>query len=141
MPLLRYFAYVGGALLALLIVASYMFPDAPTVAARDTSKPVIRIASDRVVGPPRMDFDTTVQTPGVPGVAGSAAAANLARANALEAMAQIAPPRAAAAAPQTSPVKIEPKVEHKKTKIARHHPDRRLVSAWPQPFQPFRWMW
>jgi hypothetical protein len=139
MPLLRYFTYVGGALLALLVVASYVFPDTPAPPVHDGSKPVIRIASERVVGPPRMDFDTSVLPPIAPHVA---AAPGAPRAPALQAMAQIAPPQAVAAvAPPAPLIKSEAKIEHKKTKIARHHSDRRLVAAWPQPFQPFRWTW
>jgi hypothetical protein len=65
MPLLRYFAFVGGALLALLIVVSSYLPETETIARPDAAKPVIRIASDRV-GPPRVDIDTRVQIAVVP---------------------------------------------------------------------------
>jgi hypothetical protein len=135
MPLLRYFTYVGGALLALLIVASYVIPDTPTPPAHDASKPVIRIASNRVVGPPRVDIDTSLQT--VPSAVALLVAPRAPRPPAREAMAQLAPPQPAAAiaAPATAT-----KIEHKKTRIARR-PDRRLVAAYPQPFQPFRWTW
>jgi hypothetical protein len=63
--LLRYFTYVGGALMALLFVASYLFPDAETVAHQDVTRPNIRITTDRVA-PPRVDFDTSVQAAVVP---------------------------------------------------------------------------
>jgi len=65
MPLLRYFTFVGGALLALLIVVSSYFPETETITHRDVARPVIRIASDRV-GPPRVDIDTRAQTAVVP---------------------------------------------------------------------------
>src|SRR5450759_2405482 len=65
MPLLRYFTFVGGALLALLIVVSSYFPETETITHRDVARPVIRIASSRV-GPPRVDIDTRVQTAVVP---------------------------------------------------------------------------
>jgi hypothetical protein len=135
MPLLRCFTYVGGALLALLIVAGYVVPDAPTPPAHDASKPVIRIASNRVVGPPRVDFDTSVQT--VPGPVALLVGPRAPRPPAREAMAQLAPPQPAAA---TAPPATASKIEHRKTRIARR-PDRRLVAAYPQPFQPFRWTW
>ena len=138
MPLLRYFTYVGGALLALLIVVSYVVPDTPMPPAHDASKPVIRIASDRVAGPPRVDIDTSLQT--VPSVVALLVAPRAPRPPAREAMAQLTPlqPAAAIAPPATAT-----KIEHKKTRIARR-PDRRLVAAYPQPFQPFqpfRWTW
>ena len=60
MPLLRYFTFVGGALLALLFVVSSYFPETETINHSDVAKPVIRIVSDRV-GPPRVDIDTRVQ--------------------------------------------------------------------------------
>jgi hypothetical protein len=142
MPLLRYFTYVGGALVALLFVASYLFPEAPTVPAHDAVRPVIRIVSDRV-GPPRVDFDTRLQLPPVT----SALSIMPLRAPSREAMAQLAPPHAAVAdAPSAAPIKSEPKIEHKKSKIARR-PDRQLIGAYPHfaayppAFQPFRWMW
>src|SRR5258708_12563311 len=65
MPLLRYFTFVGGALLTLLFVASWYFPETELIKHNDVAKPVIRIASDRV-GPPRVDFDTRVETAVVP---------------------------------------------------------------------------
>jgi hypothetical protein len=63
--LLRYFTFVGGALLALLIVVSSYFPETETITHREVARPVIRIASDKV-GPPRVDIDTRVQTGVVP---------------------------------------------------------------------------
>ena len=58
MPLIRYFTFAGGALLA---VSSY-FPETETITRGDVARPFVRIASDRV-GPPRVEFDTRVQTP------------------------------------------------------------------------------
>ena len=51
--------------MALLFVASYLFPDAETVAHQDVIRPNIRITTDRVA-PPRVDFDTSVQAAVVP---------------------------------------------------------------------------
>ena len=63
MPLMRYFVFVGGALLALLFVADACLPALPVaVASRsDTDLSVIRIHSDRK-WPERVVFDTTRPT-------------------------------------------------------------------------------
>jgi hypothetical protein len=144
MPLLRYFAYVGGALLALLCVASYLFPEAQTVAHQDVTRPVIRITSDRV-SPPRVDFDTTVQAivaptlpPGV-----MLLQAPTKQAPALQARAQLIGPTPLAAAPLKSEAKVEPRNEIKKTKVARRTASYPHYAAYPYPYsyQPFRWTW
>jgi len=145
MPLFRYFTYVGGALIALLFVASYVFPEPPTVPHRDVARPVIRITSDKV-GPPRVDFDTRVQS--VAAVAKLAPSA-LPQAPVRQAEAQLFSPLPTPAAPvltPAAPVKPEVKNESKKTKVARR-PDRQpiaaypQVAAYPQAFQPFRLTW
>jgi len=66
MPVMRYFLFVGMALLALLLVAGEVFPTAPaesavqgTSTASDLS--VIRIHSDRK-WPERVVFDTSIPT-------------------------------------------------------------------------------
>ena len=66
MPVMRYFLFVGAALLALLLVAGEVFSTAPaesavqgTSAASDLS--VIRIHSDRK-WPERVVFDTSIPT-------------------------------------------------------------------------------
>lgn len=63
MPLMRYFIFVGGALLALLFIADACLPALPvTVASRsDTDLSVIRIHSD-TKWPERVVFDTTRPT-------------------------------------------------------------------------------
>jgi hypothetical protein len=139
MPLLRYFTYVGGALLALLFVVSAFVPQAAApVAEHNAARPVIRIASDKV-RPPRVDLDTSVQTaPAVVAILPKPAAVALPGVPVRDAMAQLTPP--AAGAPAAAPIKAEPRVEHKKTRVARR-PDRRFVAAFPQPFMPFRLTW
>ena len=50
MPILRYFIFVGGALLALLFAANFALPQAPVAKGIVTSSndvPPIRIRSDR----------------------------------------------------------------------------------------------
>jgi hypothetical protein len=63
MPLMRYFIFVGGALLALLLVADACLPALPVVRASrsDTDLSVIRIHSD-TKWPERVVFDTTRPT-------------------------------------------------------------------------------
>jgi hypothetical protein len=142
MPLLRYFTYVGGALMALLFVVSYLFPEAETVAHQDVTKPAIRIATDRV-GPPRVDFDTSAQAAIVPTLPPGVM---LLQAPALQARAQLtAPPSSLAAAAVKTDAKVEPV---KKTVVARRH-DRQRFAAYPHyaaypyqyTYQPFRWTW
>jgi hypothetical protein len=125
MPLLRYFTVVGGALVALLFVVSSFFPEPEPVTHRDVARPVIRIASDRVV-PPRVDFDTRRQTAVVPTLVPDM----LPQAPVRQAEAQLVAPLPTPAAP----IKIE-----RKTKIAKH-PDHQRMAANPQGFQPFRLM-
>jgi hypothetical protein len=124
MLLLRYFTFVGGALLALLIVVSSFVPETETITRPDAVRPVIRIASNRV-GPPRVDIDTRVQTAVVPA-----------------SVPEILPPQAPArvAEGQLSaplPTAVVPvKIQRKKTRIAKR-PDRQRIAANPQAFQPF----
>jgi hypothetical protein len=69
MPLLRYFLYVGGALLSLILIANVMLPQEPLPGTLTTATelPAIRIQSDRKL-PARVVFDTssTVATAPVP---------------------------------------------------------------------------
>jgi hypothetical protein len=63
MPLMRYFVYVGGALLALLLIANAYLPALPAVekSASDVDRSIIRIHSDKK-WPERVVFDTTRPT-------------------------------------------------------------------------------
>ena len=104
MPLARYFLYVGGALMALLLVVNAALPVLP---AAETSQPVatdlsiIRIHSDRK-WPERIVFDTTrptvapVPTPAASRIAEAprppkVAAVEPAKGEAREAFAQLRP--------------------------------------------------
>jgi hypothetical protein len=145
MPLLRYFTYVGGALMALLLVASYVLPEPPTVPHYDVARPVIRITSDRV-GPPRVDLDTRVQKVATvpllaPGVL-PRTPVRLAEAQAFSPLPTLAAPVLTPAAP----VKPGIRNEIKKAKVARRLDRRPIaaypqVAAYPQTFQPFRLTW
>jgi hypothetical protein len=127
MPLFRYFTFVGGALLALLVVVSFFLPEPEAMIRPETVRPVIRIASDRV-GPPRVDIDTRVQTAVV-------------RASVPE-IQQQAPPLVAEGqlvAPLPTPA-LPAKIERKKMRIAKR-PDRQRMAANPPGFQTFHSTW
>jgi hypothetical protein len=127
MLVVRYFAFVGGALLAVLVGLSSFLPEPEMVARADAPRPVIRIKSDRVV-PPRIDFDTRVQIAMVPAPVPEI----LPQAPVRVADAQVsAPPRA--------PV-LPAKIERKKTRIAKR-PDRQRMAANPQGFPAFHLTW
>ena len=127
MPLIRYFTFVGGALLALLIVVSSYLPETEAITRPDAARPVIRIASDRV-GPPRVDIDTRVQIAVVP----ASVPEILQQAPARVAEAQISAPLSTPA----SPVRIE----RKKTRVAKRV-DRQRMAANPPGFQFFNRIW
>jgi hypothetical protein len=69
MPLLRYFIYVGGALLSLILLANFVLPQEPLPGTLTSAAalPPVRIQSDRKL-PDRIVFDTssTVATAPVP---------------------------------------------------------------------------
>lgn len=64
MPLLRYFVFVGGSLLALLFVANAALPAVPLPEnlTSGSDLPAVRIHSDRKL-PERVVFDTSVPSP------------------------------------------------------------------------------
>lgn len=61
MPLARYFLFVGGVLVALLLVSGWVLPKFPMTETADmgTDKPFVRINSDQK-WPERVVFDTSV---------------------------------------------------------------------------------
>lgn len=68
MPIFRYFVFVGGALLALLFAADFVWPTSPVaqgVAGVSYDQPLIRIRSDRHL-PERVVFDTSQPTIAAP---------------------------------------------------------------------------
>ena len=128
MPMLRYFTFVGGALLALLMVVSSYFPATEIITHPDVARPAIRIASDRV-GPPRVDIDTRVQTEVVPTPVPDILQ---------QAPAHVAEAQLGASLPTTAAAPI--KIERKKTRITRR-PNRQRMAANPQGFQLFHLNW
>jgi hypothetical protein len=135
MPVLRYFIFVGGALLALLFVADAYAPPQPAAAKADTvaavDNPTLRIRSDRK-WPQAIVFDTTQPTivppPVLKAAAGVAAPANVAefspKARVRETFAQFVP---------VEP-KLEPKQPPRKRKIAKYAEGSRMA----QVAQPMR---
>jgi hypothetical protein len=141
MPLLRYFVFVGGALLALLLVSNAFFPKLPDEVRADSEfdRSTIRINSERK-WPERIVFDTNqptivppqsaittarVQTP-----AGVADVSSKARVR--EAFAQVAPPVPTQA--QMPESRKPEKPVQQKRKIAKRHPapPTMLVAQQPQ---------
>jgi hypothetical protein len=61
MPLARYFFFVGGVLLALLLISDAYLPKLPVTDRADSVLPVIRIHSDRK-WPERVVYDTNLPT-------------------------------------------------------------------------------
>ena len=70
MPIFRYFLFVGGALLALLLAVNFALPASPVtqaVATAGNDQPLIRIRSDRHL-PERVVLDTSQPTIAAPAV-------------------------------------------------------------------------
>ena len=77
MPIFRYFMFVGGALLALLFAADFVWPTSPVaqvVASASYDQPLIRIRSDRHL-PDRVVLDTSQPTIAAPVMKTAAVAA------------------------------------------------------------------
>jgi hypothetical protein len=121
MPLARYFFFVGGVLLALLLISDAYLPKLPVSDRANPDLPVIRIHSDRK-WPERIVFNTNLPTiippqiantdslPAPPTVAGASAKAR-------EAFAQLQPSDANQRQP-SEPKKREPTLQRKR-KIAK----------------------
>jgi hypothetical protein len=138
MLLARYFLYVGGALLALLLVVSSQLPQGPVVPSTTTSAtdmPSIRINSDRK-WPAKVVFDTNaptivpnqlasnadVRAPAPPAQAATSAEPR-------EALAQLSP----SDLKKSGVKKLEPRL-HQKRKMARRYvrPAPMMVAQQPQ---------
>jgi hypothetical protein len=138
MLLARYFLYVGGALLALLLVVSAVLPQAPVAPGVNSAAdlPAIRINSDRK-WPAKVVFDTSAPT-----IVPAQLAGNAADVKAPPAPTQVAStvaPSEAFAQLEPSDLKksgvrkSEPKL-HQKRKIARRYvgPPRMMMAQQPQ---------
>lgn len=161
MPIFRYFVFVGGALLALLFAADFVFPAAPAVQAVVTAsndQPLIRIRSDRHL-PERVVLDTSQPTIVPPAVktaavvapqppvqdSTSAALAEMsAKTRVRETFAQVTPGVKADAA-ATGRTDGRPQAQPKR-KVVRAHPapppGRPMMLVAQQPhFGLFNWTW
>jgi hypothetical protein len=125
MPLARYFSFVGGVLLALLLVLDAYLPEVPVADSVRSNLPVIRIHSERK-WPERVVYDTS-QPPIIPAqmasgetkIPGPAVADVSVKAREREAFAQMQPSNAKQRQP-SNPKKREPRAQHQ-AKIARRY--------------------
>lgn len=129
MPVIRYFVFVGGALLALLLAIDLFAPPQPVAAgqaAASIDKTVVRIRSDQKL-PERVVYDTSLPTIVPPVVTAAvvppvppAVAAAEAQAQVRETFAQYVP----------EAKKPEAQVQHKR-KVARARPAYPMQMAQP----------
>ena len=134
MPVLRYFVFVGGALLALLLVVSACLPTSPVEqrSAASVDRSVIRIQSNHR-WPDRVVFDTTLQTI-TP--ATSPAAMTTAEAPSQQAAGAAPQGRAREAFAQAINTADRPELKRKRKSVAKNRaaPQRILVAQQPSPF-------
>jgi hypothetical protein len=139
MPLLRYFVFVGGALLVLLLVSDAFFPKMPDEVRADSELPVIRIHSDRK-WPERVVFDTNQPTILPAAAASTQVAATAGEASAQtrvrDSFAQLQPPEQKHAQ-LTEPKKPQKPVQRKRTIARRHVPPPVMLFAQRQQFSLF----
>ena len=156
MPIFRYFVFVGGALLTLLLAVNYVVPASPVaqaVATASNDQPLIRIRSDRHL-PERVVLDTSQPTIAAPAVktaavvapqppvhdAASPALAEMsAKARVRETFAQFTPNlKTEATAPRKAEAKQPAQVQQAQTQIpqavpAQAQPKRKVARAHPAP--------
>jgi hypothetical protein len=143
MPILRYFVYVGGALLALLFVCDAVLPKEPALATNVAAAdhPLIRIHSERK-WPKPIVFDTSMPRIAPVVVASNATApaatADIAaKARLREAFAQLPEPQTGVAEPKTpQATKVEAKPQpqpKRRVAKARTAPPRPLMLVAQQP--------
>lgn len=138
MPLARYFFFVGGVLLALLLVSDAYLPKLPAGHMANTDLPVIRIHTDRK-WPERVVYDTShptiipaqIANPDEGAPAPATVAVAPAKAQVREAFAQMQPSDAQQLQ-QSEPKKPEAKLQ-RKPKIAKRRPAPPMVLVARQP--------
>ena len=149
MPLLRYFVFVGGALLALLFVCDAVLPTVPLprtlVTGTGSEFPAIRIRSQRKL-PERVVFDTSApvtapvaiaKADAVVPVPASAAYAP-AKARVREAFAQLPAQPLTEAAP-SAPTKADAKPQPKRRVAKARNPHPLMLVAQQPRFGLFTW--
>ncbi|QDP26822.1 hypothetical protein [Bradyrhizobium cosmicum] len=151
MPIFRYFLFVGGALLALLLGADFVWPTAPVakaIAMASNDQPLIRIRSDRHL-PDRVVLDTSQPTIVAPALKTAAVAAPQqpaqadvlaemsAKARVRETFAQFTPaPKAETAAARRNDAK--PQAEVAQVQVPHVQPKRKVARIHPAPQQQGR---
>ncbi|MBI5263005.1 MAG: hypothetical protein HY852_14430 [Bradyrhizobium sp.] len=146
MPLLRYFVFVGGALLALLLVVSAAFPTAPATdtVVSSSDLPSIRIHSEHKL-PARVVLDTTQPTISPPLTIAAETVAPLrpgpaemsAKARVRESFAQFVPSPSKAASAASNRAEIRSQ-QAPKRKVAKARPGPPIMLVAQQPhFGPF----
>ena len=157
MPIFRYFVFVGGALLALLLAVNFVTPASPVtqaVATASNDQPLIRIRSDRHL-PERVVLDTSqatmaapavktaaVAAPQPPDTASAAALAEMsAKARVRETFAQFTPgskvdPAAVNKKADAKPQQAQGPQAPPKRKVARAHPAPQYQYGGPQYGRP-----
>ena len=135
MPVARYFLWVGGALLAVLLIANFSLPGLPDAEKASVTAPLIRIHSEQR-WPERIVYDTsreaTVAAPSAsarPDKAPPAAVANV-LATARDAFAE-APASDTSKAQSVDQKKLDAKA-HAKRKVARRRAPVLMVERRPQ---------
>lgn len=154
MPILRYFVFVGGTLLALLVLADAVLPSVPLPASLSSASdlPPVRIQSTRK-WPERIVMDTSIATPAPVKLAKvEQPAAEVAKSSPRDAFAQMS---AVETNPQVAAVKAteksratriadtgKPAAEVKKRRTAKAHPGRPMILVAQQPrVGSFDWTW
>jgi len=130
MPIFRYFMFVGGALLALLFAADFVWPASPpaqAVASASYDQPLIRIRSDRHL-PDRVVLDTSQPTIAAPVVKTAAAAPAQP-----PAQADVLADMSAKARVRETFAQLTPKADAKPQVHAPAQPRRRVARARPTP--------
>ncbi len=130
MPIFRYFLFVGGMLLGLLVLADWYFPNAPSEAsAGDIDRSVIRIHSSRKwPAPVHIDTDVAMPQTAPPAPVEQSAQATPASEPANDAYAYVPPP---AAKPSAKPQRHTTHLAH----LAKRKTRQRIV-AWQPLWQP-----
>ena len=132
MPLVRYFFWVGGALLAVVLIAHWYLPELPDAEKASVVPPPVRIHSEQK-WPERIVYDTSHETvvpaPAAGNIGRPAAAADVLAA-ARDAFAE-APPSDASKAQSVEQTKPDAKPQAKR-KIARRRAPVLMVERRPQ---------
>jgi hypothetical protein len=141
MPLLRYFVFVGGALVGLLLLSNALLPQVPTAEATSTSTandlPMIRIHSAQK-WPRRVVIDTSLPTIIPPQTAAAESAVPVATA---AVPAHVKPAEAYAQLTEAAPKKAEPKPRRKHRMARRRAAPPMVMVAQQRPFGFFGTGW